>query len=547
MKAINHSDAASPTGTHPGAKQKTEMVFVYPQFNDVIKGYVEAFTFSLSTAYIRAYLAGKGLHTEQYLQNRPGTVRQCAREIIAMGADIIGFSCVDSTLYYSILVADAVKEIKPDAVIIFGGASHTLSDKFIMENHPSVDICCRGEGEETCFELIVKLRDKQDLDDISGITFRRDNQLVRTPPRPLREEGEKNCGLDFLPSPYLSGMIDFEKLQDNDLFQYSLLTARGCPHQCTYCTNTAMGHFKVRYHSVERVISEIKEMSKRVTPGQNIVIYDDAFTIHVKRAKAICRRIIEENLAHIGYECMTRIDKFDEELLQLLHQAGFKVVIFGLESSNPSILNTIKKARSQPAVNGDYRPEQRFLDTMKQNIAKVKAIGMGTGVSFILGLPGETKKEARETLDFVQSLNVDYCIHNFLDISRGTEIFETCGNYGIGMRPSPFILPPITEFAYDVFELTPLDISVNINLLETWNTEGVEMLLEMFGAWKTDITGGKTDGLHVFIETLPADENRLFQWLADIVPFNGIVFIVEDNWEKYSFENRLFSFAKSKM
>jgi|GEM_PF-1843546 len=541
-----------------GSQDKPWMVFVFPHFDERGSGFVDGFSYSLGIGYIRAYLAQRNIPTAQYIQFEARTVREAAEEILALGADIVGFSCLEFSLYACVIIADSIKNIKPDTTIIFGGPSATLADDLIMNNNRFVDICCRGESEEICYELLLKLRKGEDIDGIAGITFRKNGQIIRTPDRPLLRMGPKGQELDFLPSPFLNHFIPAEIKSSNRMEekkQIILLTARGCTHKCIYCANTALCRNSIRYHSIERVIDEIKYISERVLPQWKIMLADDAFTLNIERAKKICRRIIEESLNHLEFSCITRIDKSDNELFELMVKAGFTAITFGLESASPRILNIIKKVRSTPAVNDDYGPELKFLETMKQNVRMAAYYGLNTAVSIIQGLPGETKKEAEETLKFLEQLNVKGYVHNYLTAIYGTEVHRTGPSYGIGIRPSPSQLPLIREFAYNVFEIKPLKNAINTFLYEKRAKDNAENFLCFMGVKPkgyADII--KNSGIMVLIDDYlrssdnePLDEAALFSWLSGLVQFTSEVYMVDNNWNFSYYEKWMIRLADLRM
>jgi tRNA A37 methylthiotransferase MiaB len=515
-------------------RRKPEMVFVFPHFDDLGTGHIDFFGYSLATGYIRAYLAEHDIYSEQYIQHEPGTVQQTAKEIVELGAGIVGFSCIDISLYFCVILARAIKAAKPDTTIVFGGPTVTLADELIMKKYRCVDICCRGESEETCYELLLTLRTGGDIGDVRGITYRTADKIIRTPDRMLPRKGTREQELDFLPSPYLSGMIPFK----GKMFDFGIISARGCTHKCTYCTNTAITKNMIRYHSEDRVLAELNYLAKIIKSQQRVVFYDDAFTLNVARAKRICRRIIEESLNYLNFECTTRIDKFDEELMHLMARAGFRSIVFGLESASPKVLNTIKKVRSKPAVNDDYSSERRFLETMSKNIKLAKSQRFRTGVSIILGLPGETEKEANETLEFIKTLNVDYYIHNYLNHVYGTELFNTCESHGIKKEPSPILLPYGIEYSYNVFAVKPLNHSLIHNSLKERDKDAVEDVYSFFGVGRKAYPGRlKATAINIMIDALPGNEFNLYSWLSSIVEFSSNIFIVDDDWDYKTSEN----------
>jgi radical SAM superfamily enzyme YgiQ (UPF0313 family) len=524
---------------------KPQMTFVFPSFYDLERGM--AFTHSLGIGYIRANLAQHHIPTAQYIQYQPRTVPQTAREILDMGADIVGFSCVDGSFYPCIIIANAIKKMKSDTTIVFGGPAVTLAADMIMKQNQCIDICCRGECEETCYELLLRLKANGEINDIPGVSYRSNGGVRHAPDRPLIHRGKKGEELDFLPSPYLANMIPTDSDLPEDEFQLAILTSRGCTHKCTYCTNTMLGRNRVRFHSVDRVIAELKYLSRKCKPFQKVVFFDDTFTLNINRAKQICRRMFDESLHHLDYECITRFDRCDEELFKLFAQVGIRCVAFGLESASPEVLNRIKKVRSTRAVNGDYGPEQRFVDTIKQNIALSKKYRIRASLSIMVGLPGETPGEANATLDFIKELNLNSYNHNYLIPIYGTELFNQCDNYGISVKPSPFQLPFITDYSYDVYAREPLENSLVHQEFARRNQQGIEILFSIFvGVQQKMHQFLHPENTALFITDPPRlDDGDLFLWLSPILHFNSDIFITEQQWDFQTRQHRYQLFARA--
>jgi radical SAM superfamily enzyme len=326
-----------------------------------------------------------------------------------------------------------------------------------------------------------------------------------------------------------------------------MISSRGCLYKCTFCTNSALRKHHIHYHSIDRVIAEIKCISKIIKSTQRVVFYDDAFTLNLPRAKKICKRIIEEQLHTIHFICATRIDQFDEELLNLLAHAGFKSIYFGLETATPKILHHIKKVRSTPAINDDYGPELNFLETMKKNINSTKAKGLMPVVSIILGLPGETDADARNTLAFVDQLEINTYMHNFFKVIYGTENYNNCSMYGIGKKCHPFPLLYVTDYAFDVYAIPPLKNSVVHRLIDTRNKVYIQRLLTFFGVrGKVHTAKIDFDTIHILLD-VTKDLDKVFSWLANIIQLSSDLYIVEPNWRFSSLESILHSFVENKV
>lgn len=426
-----------------------------------------SFSKHLGEAYIQAFLASHGITSKQVTPATGSTLQECVDHILATDVPIVGFTCFDNNYYLVRAIASLLKQRRPETVVITGGPSATFSDDVILAHTPDIDVCVRFEGEETTLELTSKLLEGAPLDcldDIAGISFRRGSSIVRTPDRPLfLSDSGKGGELDGLPSPYLEGVLDGTE-------GAGVLTARGCVHRCTFCNFAAMSRHRIRYHSIDRVIDELRviQATMETTPPdspsrQVVTINDDAFTLNISRAKDICRRIVNEGIS-LHLSCLCRADNLDEELVELLRQAGFLGVNFGLESAVPRVLRNIKKVCSIPprAANEEYAPEKQFLSQVKDGISLAKRHNMWTSVSIILGLPGETIEEGLQTVDFVRSLNVDHYSHNVLVAFPGTEIFNTASEFGIGITSSDFLLPYSTNHAYSTSAI-PFDTNSSIH------------------------------------------------------------------------------------
>lgn len=422
-----------------------------------------SFEYHLGVAYIQAYLKKHGITSKQVTPPMGSTLDDCIKQLISTDAKIIGFTCYDNNYFLVRAIASLIKRKRPESIVIAGGPAATFSDELLLANTPEIDLCVRYEGEQTTLELAnLSIEGKlyDELEDVKGITYRRDTSIVRTPDcRLFGHDGDEECSLDMLPSPYLEGVLKGTE-------GTGIISARGCTHHCTYCNFSAMSRHTIRYHSIDRIISELKYISSALnstsinSTSQIISINDDAFTLNVRRAKKICEQIIDEGIG-LTLSCLCRADNLDDELVELLNQAGFIEIALGVESAVPKVLNNIKKVYNtkKNLDNEDYDLEKSFLFKVKKGIALAKRYKMRTAVSIILGLPGETIDDGLETIEFIKSLGVDSYEQNYLRLFPGTELFSTANNYGIRFKPSAFLLPYDVEHAYHVSEIPYLDNS----------------------------------------------------------------------------------------
>lgn len=431
-----------------------EILFLFPSFKEEdFSSFVLAY--HLGAGYILAYLQKKGIYVTQFINKEPIGLDGLTDKILKQRPKIVGFTCYDANYYFVKLISQLLKKKNPKLTIMVGGPTATFSDELIMQDNSAIDICVRGEGEYTAYEIVNRLRKSLDVSDIAGITYRLKGRLIRAPDRPLMRGEKKGEELDIFPSPYLNGIFPPDE-------NVGIITSRGCTFKCVYCNYSAMSRWTIRYHSVERIISELKELNKKLQSNNDKItcrFADDAFTLNIERAKQICRKIINEKI-HLTFWADTRVDRIDEELLQLMYQAGFEEINFGLESAVPKVLNTIKKVNGCLGNRNNFASEKRFIAKMKKNVKLAKEIGLNPTVSVILGLPSATMKDDKQTLEFINQLKIEKYFHDYLNIFSGTELFNTHRKHGLRVQQSFTVLPYQTEYTYNVYKIPEIKNSM---------------------------------------------------------------------------------------
>jgi anaerobic magnesium-protoporphyrin IX monomethyl ester cyclase len=265
-----------------------------------------------------------------------------------------------------------------------GGPHATFADKQILIEEKAVDIIVRGEGEETILELAKQSPGLQKVSEIKGITFRKDNQIIQAPNRPLIQN------LDALPRPAYK-YIPIEKYKITGRNLLPIMTSRGCPFQCSFCVASQMFGAMFRGRSPKNVLDEL-EWLRDEYGAEGIAFQDDTFTFDRKRAFEICDGIIDRKI-NLPWGCGTRADAVSKELLAKMSKAHCNETMFGVESGCQRMRDTLKK---------------RVTTEQCENAIKwAKDEGMFVTVSVILGYPGETKDTLQESLDFVRRMEPD--------------------------------------------------------------------------------------------------------------------------------------------
>lgn len=507
----------------------TPFLFITPP-----SGEAKYFQQDLGVAYIQAYLKKHGIRALQYVPRQNKTLKEIIKKINSSRCRILGIKCYDTNYYYAKLIAETAKKEIKGLRVVFGGTAATFSHQLIMKDCHAVDACVRYEGECVCHELLKK--DFSDWADINNLIVRKEDEIIQTPLGGLINNGCMGSELDDLPSPILSGIIKPDLLS-------GIITSRGCYYNCVYCNFSAMGRWTVRYHSVSRIIDELKFIDNCIQRNprgkiKKIEFYDDAFTLNLPRAKEICRRIISENIG-LKFFCDTRADYIDEELFDLMKEAGFIQINFGVESGVPKVLKTIKKCRRRDSRYSKRHlvPERIFLNNIKRTVNISKRKGFKTSVSIITGLPGETKKDALHTLKFVKSLRVDGYAHNVLRIFSGTELFRSCRKYGLNMHESEYKLPYIIHYPYNVHSIRPLPHAINYGYFSVHTNN----LLSLYSGEYNTIK--PTAPQMLYFESVPTKQNRFSELLKEFpIKFGTALFYnlkIQPNKDVLDMQKRL--------
>jgi radical SAM superfamily enzyme YgiQ (UPF0313 family) len=318
----------------------------------------------------------------------------------------VGFSVCTSSYNNALYLATLVKEVNDKIYVVMGGMQPSSLPREVLKNN-AVDIVVRGEGEETTLELLRAIKEKQDLNKIEGLALRIGDEIIETPDRPLIGN------LDSLPFPayHLLAMDKYTLPASRRITRKrcgSLVTSRGCPYRCLFCSHNSIFKGKLRFRSPENIIAEIRQLVEIYNIGE-LLIWDDSFLLDKKRALEICRLMIE-NKFEITWSCSSRVDHISDDLAGELYRAGCRLMLFGAESGSQIILNSINKKTTIAQI------ENAVSVCRRNNILSF--------CSFILGTPDETEETAQETIRFSKRLNPDFAIFCIFAPLPGSVLFD---------------------------------------------------------------------------------------------------------------------------
>jgi radical SAM superfamily enzyme YgiQ (UPF0313 family) len=373
-------------------------------------------TIPISEASILAHLRNHGFSGRilEDLANSPLKPRDLAKVIHTEQPLAVGFTAYQQNVEQIRLWAGFTKKISPGSKVILGGPQVTFMPAEALKHMPEVDFLCRGEGEEVMLGLARALSNGGEISHVPGLCFLQEDEAVETGPA----HGARD--LDQYDSPYLTDLIDLKYKA-----RAVMLTSRGCAFDCAFCYTPNASHRRVRFHSIERIVEEMKYLKLRGMPA--FWFADPNFSSSRKRLIALLEAIVRE-VPGITFWCQTRYDLVDDELVSLLKRAGADNMAFGLESANPEVLKRINKPID--------------LERLSEVIHMTQEAGINVELFSMFALPGETFDQAMATLAFVRNNKVAIegnSISQQAHLFFGTPMNENPAAYGI--RPFPHTRP----------------------------------------------------------------------------------------------------------
>ncbi len=318
----------------------------------------------------------------------------------------IGLTGSTLNISYAYDTAQICKELYPNAKVVLGGV-HASEKPQEAVTQPFVDFVIRGEGEFAFQELAAG----KPLSEIRGLSYKEGGRVIHNEP------GELIKDLDALPMAayhllpmdrYFPAVGSYKNLP-----AISMVTSRGCPGKCTFCYQP-FGSL-IRQKSPKKIFEEIQHLIKNYGIKE-ICFYDDNFTTLKPRIRELCKMIIDAKM-NFTWSCFSRVDWADLELLKLMKKAGLRQVMYGIESGDQGILDTIRK--------------QTTIEKIRTANRWTKEAGIEVRAAFIFGNPGETEETMKKTIDFAIELDPDVAIFNVVIPNPGTQMYEWAVKNGV--------------------------------------------------------------------------------------------------------------------
>lgn len=321
--------------------------------------------------------------------------------------DVVGFTVLSPEVGSAVKFSSLAKEGRKDRVVVWGGHHATFLPDDVL-SYGVVDVVARGEGEKTAVELLSALKQgRAGLKDVRGISYIENGKVVHNRDQELIED------LDAVPFPAHHLAMFPEAFKHME--RIGIMTNRGCPFRCGYCSSPTFTRKTVRFRSYENVLAEIRHVTRFY--NKNVVSFlDDNFTINKKRVTDLCDHLMSADLK-VSWDTMTRADILSEDVVKLLKEADCCGITIGIESGSERMLKKINKGVNIGKV------VEAFDLLYKYDIP--------SGANFMAGFPEETMADIDETFSVMKRIKTENINFNIFEPIPGSPLLEDCKRLGL--------------------------------------------------------------------------------------------------------------------
>jgi len=364
------------------------------------------------------YLAGPGYaaYRQALVAKEHPAFAAVDQTVAAFAPDVVGITVRTPLLAAARIVAQRVRRLAPEAVILAGGP-HPSIDYAGLLAHPEFDAAVVGEGEATLAACLNGLSRGRLPADVPGLATRRDGTATYVAPRPPLAD------LDALPFPGSLAPGRWVRGESYPARAFGhVFTSRGCPRRCAYCSSAGVWGRRVRCRSIPNILEELSLLAGRGV--SHVHFDDDTFGPTPDRLITLCRELEEARLG-LTFGCETHVSLINGRTVAALAGAGFSTVQLGLESGDDAMLSRVGK--------GFTVAQARLAAT------RVKDAGLRLEAFFMVGFPDETEESLAATRRLMETLPCDKRIYSIFTPYPGTRLYARCleqGTIGPDFDPS---------------------------------------------------------------------------------------------------------------
>ncbi len=347
-------------------------------------------------------------------------------EVKEFSPDVVGIANLFSTqLEKALVLPKMIKGVNPEIRIMVGGPHATVKPQDFLS--AGCDFVIIGEGEEAAPSLLEYLEGRHGIGAVSGIAYMENGEIRTNKPQYIQD-------LDSLPFPayhlvdmkmYFTLVFNGFSSRPQDPFykprrEITMITSRGCPYNCTFCSIHPTMGYKHRTQSAEYVARHIEHVVRNYRV-QFIHFEDDNLTLDQKRFMDILDKIKEKDI-RIGWDTPNgvRADTLSRDLLEKMKQGGVSELRIAIESGVQQVLDEVVKKRLD-------------LNRAVQAAKDCKELGIPLSAFYVIGIPGETKEDIRKTLEMAYRMMKEYNVTPHVNVAHplvGTELYETARQKG---------------------------------------------------------------------------------------------------------------------
>ncbi len=344
-------------------------------------------------------------------------------DFVAEPAPIVGLSCMANLLPFTVMAARDLKIRCPDRVVMLGGVGPKAVEEVLLRRFPWIDVICRGEGEVTGPDLLRTLKSRGSLSEVPGISFRENGSIHHNVERPRIQH------LDSIPFPA------FHRIELSRYEGYGMMTSRGCPYQCTFCSVAPIWNHESHSRSPSNIVEEMKVLHREA--GVDLFLFQDEFFVSGKRqVMSFCRELGKSGL-NVQWKAFGRVNLTDSEMMKAMAECGCVELRFGVESASDKVLRLIKKGFTS-------------MDSVEL-IPQAIDIFPRVDAFYVWGLPFETIDDFNQTLFQMISFRMmgARILPSLLSLLPQTEIYKELSPH-MRLEFCPYLLP---EFIFTGHEI----------------------------------------------------------------------------------------------
>ncbi|MEI6831374.1 MAG: radical SAM protein [Candidatus Omnitrophota bacterium] len=320
---------------------------------------------------------------------------------------IVGFSVLTPSIRNTSEIVRKIKALNKNIIIVLGNMHPTVFSDMVLRDGVA-DIVVKGEGEMTMLDVAIKVRDSKSFSGVEGISYIDQGRIINNPDRSLIAD------INQLPFPEWSLFSLKDYQQGTPMLSLRnegvpLLSSRGCNFKCTFCAQDKI-YEKVRFRENGNIMDEIEYFYRKLGIG-HFVFCGPYFPFTIKQGMEFCEEFMSRGLhKKVVWFTETRVDLVDLKLLKMMKKSGLRLIMYGFESGNQKVLNSMNKGIT--------------LEQSMQAMRFTKEAGILTLGLFILGMPGENTETCKDTIRFAKELDCDIAKFNLAVPYPGSRFFD---------------------------------------------------------------------------------------------------------------------------